>query len=127
MDTGRILKGMQDSISHIQRDTGDLTIAQLSVLLLVMRRGRVTGMDICKALDMSRPTTSRIVALLSDEETKNTRKHQEPLALIRFDTEGDRADPYRSQTETRDRRVKSVVLTEKGESLVRRIVESYSQ
>ena len=116
MNNSRILKGLQDSIKNVHRKTGDLTITQLNVLLFIMRRGSVTGMEICQGLEMSRPTVSRIIALLSEEV--QTRKSQEPLGLIRFDDEGGSL--------VKDRRVKYVVLTEKGEALANSFVEAFA-
>ena len=117
MNNSRILKGLQDSIKNVHRKTGDLTITQLNVLLFIMRRGSVTGMEICQGLEMSRPTVSRIIALLSEEV--QTRKSQEPLGLIRFDDEGGSL--------VKDRRVKNVVLTEKGEALAQSFVEAFAE
>jgi|TARA_R110000823_G_scaffold228663_1_gene355866 DNA-binding MarR family transcriptional regulator len=117
MNNSRILKGLQDSIKNVHRKTGDLTITQLNVLLFIMRRGSVTGMEICQGLEMSRPTVSRIIALLSEEV--QTRKSQEPLGLIRFDDEGGSL--------VKDRRVKYVVLTEKGEALANSFVEAFAE
>jgi|TARA_B110000238_G_C16019237_1_gene392438 DNA-binding MarR family transcriptional regulator len=117
MNNSRILKGLQDSIKNVHRKTGDLTITQLNVLLFIMRRGSVTGMEICQGLEMSRPTVSRIIALLSEEV--QTRKSQEPLGLIRFDDEGGSL--------VKDRRVKYVVLTEKGEALANSFAEAFAE
>lgn len=117
MNNSRILKGLQDSIKNVHRKTGDLTITQLNVLLFIMRRGSVTGMEICQGLEMSRPTVSRIIALLSEEV--QTRKSQEPLGLIRFDDEGGSL--------VKDRRVKYVVLTERGEALAQSFVEAFAE
>ena len=117
MNNSRILKGLQDSIKNVHRKTGDLTITQLNVLLFIMRRGSVTGMEICQGLEMSRPTVSRIIALLSEEV--QTRKSQEPLGLIRFDDGGGSL--------VKDRRVKYVVLTEKGEALANSFVEAFAE
>ena len=117
MNNSRILKGLQDSIKNVHRKTGDLTSTQLNVLLFIMRRGSVTGMEICQGLEMSRPTVSRIIALLSEEV--QTRKSQEPLGLIRFDDEGGSL--------VKDRRVKYVVLTEKGEALANSFVEAFAE
>lgn len=118
MNNSRILKGLQDSIKNVHRKTGDLTITQLNVLLFIMRRGSVTGMEICQGLEMSRPTVSRIIALLSEEV--QTRKSQEPLGLIRFDDSG-------ILSLVKDRRVKYVVLTEKGEALANSFVEAFAE
>jgi|VirMetMinimDraft_7_1064189.scaffolds.fasta_scaffold31971_3 DNA-binding MarR family transcriptional regulator len=118
MSKSRVLKGLQDSIKNVHRNTGDLTITQLNVLLLIMRRKRVTGMEICQSLEMSRPTVSRIIALLSEEV--KTRKTQEPLGLIKFDDEG-------IMSLVKDRRVKYVVLTEKGEALAQSFVEAFAE
>jgi DNA-binding MarR family transcriptional regulator len=117
MSKSRVLKGLQDSIKNVHRNTGDLTVTQLNVLLLIMRRKRVTGMEICQSLEMSRPTVSRIIALLSEEV--KTRKTQEPLGLIKFDDDGGSL--------VKDRRVKNVVLTEKGEALAQSFVEAFAE
>ena len=74
-------------------------------------------MEICQGLEMSRPTVSRIIALLSEEV--QTRKSQEPLGLIRFDDEGGSL--------VKDRRVKYVVLTEKGEALANSFAEAFAE
>jgi DNA-binding MarR family transcriptional regulator len=111
----RVLKGLQDSIKNVHRTTGELTITQLNVLLFIMRRKRVHGLQICQSLEMSRPTVSRIMALLSEEI--QTRKKQRPLGLIKFD----------DGSLVKDRRVKYVVLTEKGEALAHSFLESFSE
>lgn len=109
---GLILRGLQDSLNAMHQAGGELTIHQMRVLLFVMRRDKVTGSDIMAALDLSRPTTSRIVAALSNEMIG--RRNAAPLDLVRFED-----DPM-------DRRVRYIVLTEKGQTLASKL-EDYFQ
>jgi len=106
-----ILRGLQEAVTDIQRLSGELTTTQLRVLIFVMRRGKATGTDIAKALEMSAPTVSRSIATLSDENI--SRRAGAPVGFLRLEN-----DPL-------DRRVKYAVLTEKGQTLVNRIVEGF--
>jgi DNA-binding MarR family transcriptional regulator len=80
----------------------------MRVLVFVMRRGRVTGTDILNGLDLTRPTTSRIVAALSDEAIG--RRQDEPLNFIRI------------VPDTSDRRIKHIELTERGQALAAKML-----
>jgi DNA-binding MarR family transcriptional regulator len=111
IDKGIILRGMQESLTDMHRLSGELTTSQLRVLMFVMRRGKATGRDISKALEMSPPTVSRSIATLSDE--KISRRAGEPVGFLRLES-----DPL-------DRRVRYAVLTVKGQALVDRIVEKF--
>jgi len=111
LDKGIILRGMQESLTDIYRLSGELTITQIRVLVFVMRRGKVTGTDIAKALDMSKPTVSRSIATLSDESI--SRRSGEALGFMKL------------ETDISDRRVRYAVLTQKGQALVDRVVELY--
>ena len=106
---GVVLRGMQDSLAALSQIGGDLSIAQIRVLIYVMRRGRVTGTDIMNSLGLTRPTTSRIVAALSNEQIG--RRQDEPLDFVRIVP-----DPV-------DRRVKHIELTENGRMMAARIVD----
>ena len=109
---GTVLRGLQESLSAMHQQGGDLSLNQMRVLVFIMRRGRVTGTDIINALDLTRPTTSRIVAALSDEEI-GRRKGEEPLDFVRFIP-----DPV-------DRRVKYLELTQRGQALAAKIVDLF--
>jgi len=111
IEKGAILRGMQEAVTDIQRLSGELTTTQLRVLIFVMRRGKATGTDISKALDLSKPTVSRCIATLSDENI--SRRAGTPVGFLRLEN-----DPM-------DRRVRYAVLTAKGLSLVDRIVERF--
>jgi len=111
IDKGIILRGLQEAVTDMQRLSGELTTTQIRVLIFVMRRGKATGTDIAKALDMSAPTVSRSIATLSDE--KISRRSGEPVGFLKLEN-----DPS-------DRRVRYAVVTEKGHALVNRIVESF--
>ena len=109
---GTVIRGMQEALSDIHRLSGELTTTQLRVLIFVMRRGKVTGTDICEALDMSRPTVSRSLATLSDENI--SRRAGDPVGFLSL------------QNDPTDRRVKYAVLTPKGQALADRIVEAFN-
>ena len=106
-----ILKGIQNSIKSV--DIKNLTITQLSVLLFIMRRKEVTQGQICKALEMSRPTVCRIAQFLSDQPYSLHKKGN--LGLITF-----------KNGLSTDRRVKDLVLTNKGQTLADRFVYLFS-
>lgn len=110
-EKGTILKGLQDSLTIINQFGGELTIHQMRVLLFVMRRERATGSDISKALDISRPTISRIIAALSNEAIG--RRNAPPLDLVQLEN-----DPI-------DRRVRYVTLTSKGKTLANVLATSF--
>jgi DNA-binding MarR family transcriptional regulator len=109
---GVVLRGLQETLADIYRLSGELTLTQMRVLVYVIRREKVTGSDICKALDLSRPTVSRSIATLADE--KISRRDMDPIGFLRIEH-----DPL-------DRRVKYAVLTEKGKALGHRIVELFN-
>ena len=111
LDKGLILRGMQESLTDMYRLSGELTTTQLRVLIFVMRRGKATGSDIAKALEMSAPTVSRSIATLSDENI--SRRAGAPVGFLRLES-----DPT-------DRRVRHAVLTEKGQTMVNRMVERF--
>jgi len=111
LDKGHILRGMQESLTDMYRLSGELTTTQLRVLIFVMRRGKATGSDIAKALEMSAPTVSRSIATLSDENI--SRRAGAPVGFLRLES-----DPT-------DRRVRYAVLTEKGQTMVNRMVERF--
>jgi DNA-binding MarR family transcriptional regulator len=116
-----VLKGIQEFISTIQdqtnytdekgiKRTGELTIGQLKVLIFIMRRGETSGSEIATALGMSKPTVSRIIALLSEDVM--TRK-QLPLGYVKI------------VEDMEDRRAKRVSLTGKGKALAGVIEEKF--
>lgn len=108
---GVVLRGLQDSLTEINEEVGELTLQQIRTLAFIMRRGSVTGTEIMAALDLSRPTTSRIVAALSNEMIG--RRQAAPLDLVSINP-----DPV-------DRRVRHIVLTTKGQKLAESIVEMF--
>ena len=112
LDKVHILRGMQEAITDVYRLSGELTTTQLRVLIFVMRRGKATGTDIAKALEMSAPTVSRSIATLSDENI--SRRAGAPVGFLQLEN-----DPS-------DRRVKYAVLTPKGQALADRIVEAFN-
>ena len=111
LDKGIILKGLQESLTEMHRLSGELSTTQLRVLVFVMRRTKASGTDIARALNLSKPTVSRCVATLSDENI--SRRSDEPLGFIRLESDPD------------DRRVKYAVLTSKGEALAARVMELF--
>ena len=106
-----ILKGIQNSIKSA--DIKNLTITQLSILIFIMRRKEVTQAQISKSLELSRPTVCRITQLLSNQN--NTRYREKNLGLITF-----------KNSSSIDRRVKDIILTDKGEALINRFVYLFS-
>jgi|TARA_R110001606_G_C14836771_1_gene585153 DNA-binding MarR family transcriptional regulator len=106
-----ILKGIQNSIKSA--DIKNLTITQLSILIFIMRRKEVTQSQISKSLEISRPTVCRITQLLSDQN--DTRYRERNLGLITF-----------KNSSSIDRRVKDIILTDKGEALINRFVYLFS-
>tara|TARA_B100000780_G_C20839787_1_gene333735 strand:- start:149 stop:517 length:369 start_codon:yes stop_codon:yes gene_type:complete len=106
-----ILKGIQNSIKSA--DIKNLTITQLSILIFIMRRKEVTQTQIAKSLEISKPTVCRITQLLSDQN--DTRYRKRNLGLITF-----------KNSSSIDRRVKDIILTDKGEALINRFVYLFS-
>ena len=106
-----ILKGIQNSIKSA--DIKNLTITQLSILIFIMRRKEVTQTQIAKSLEISKPTVCRIIQLLSDQN--DTRYRKRNLGLITF-----------KNSSSIDRRVKDIILTDKGEALINRFVYLFS-
>tara|TARA_R100001377_G_C3192027_1_gene111006 strand:+ start:1462 stop:1833 length:372 start_codon:yes stop_codon:yes gene_type:complete len=107
----RVMKGINDSLSDISEETEELSIAQIRVLIFVMRRENVTGAQIAQGLELSRPTVSRCLSTL-DVDDKARRKNKPPLGFIKL-IKGD---------STTDTRSKTAVLTAKGKKMAERIV-----
>jgi len=116
-----VLKGFQEFISTIQDQTDytdekgikrtlELTIGQLKVLIFIMQRGETSGSEIATAFGMSKPTVSRIIALLSEDVM--TRK-QLPLGYVKI---------VEDITSEDGEVVKRVFLTDKGKALVTSVV-----
>ena len=116
-----VLKGFQEFISTIQDQTNytddkgiertvELTIGHLKVLIFIMQREETSGSEIATTLGMSKPTVSRIIALLSEDVM--TRK-QLPLGYVKI------------VEDMEDRRAKRVSLTGKGKALAGVIEEKF--
>ena len=116
-----VLKGFQELISTIQDQTNytddkgiertvELTIGHLKVLIFIMQREETSGSEIATTLGMSKPTASRIIALLSEDVM--TRK-QLPLGYVKI------------VEDMEDRRAKRVSLTGKGKALAGVIEEKF--
>ena len=112
-----VLKGFQELISTIQDQTNytddkgiertvELTIGHLKVLIFIMQREETSGSEIATTLGMSKPTASRIIALLSEDVM--TRK-QLPLGYVKI---------VEDITSEDGEVVKRVFLTDKGKALV---------
>ena len=106
----KVMKGLNESLNDISRESEELSIAQIRVLIFVMRRENVIGADIAKGLELSRPTVSRCLSTLDTGKTNARRQNKDALGFIEL------------KPDSEDTRVKRVVLTAKGRKMAERIV-----
>lgn len=111
-----VLKGFQELISTIQDQTNytddkgiewtvGLTLGHLKVLIFIMQREETSGSEIATTLGMSKPTVSRIIALLSEDVIMRPL----PLGYVKI---------VEDITSEDGEVVKRVFLTDKGKALV---------
>ncbi len=105
------LTGMAYALELFGSQYGEMSVLQMRVFVAVARRGRCTGAELGKALNLTTPNISRCVAVLSDIVT--TRRKSEPLGLVKL------------EHDLEDRRVKYVVLTDKGVAFAAQLVSQF--
>jgi len=94
------LAGMAAVLKDFQELYSEMTALQMRVFIFVAMRGRCTGIEIAKGLNTLGSNVSRVVTVLSDINVK--RRKSAPLNLVEL------------QTDPLDRRVRYVVLSERG-------------
>ena len=98
------LAGMAAVLKDFQGLYAEMTALQMRVLIFVAMRGRCTGIEIAKGLNTLGSNVSRVVTVLSDIDVK--RRKSAPLNLVEL------------QTDPLDRRVRYVVLSERGKAVI---------
>lgn len=89
----------------------EMSVLQMRVFVCIALRKRVTVSEAAKSLGMSSPNVSRCIAVLSDFTV--ARRKAEPLGLVQLEV-----DPM-------DRRVKYIVLTEKGKAFAESLTSQF--
>ncbi len=105
------LAGMAYALEQFNAAYAEMSVQQMRVFITVARREKATGAEIAKALNISSANVSRCVAVLSDVVV--ARRKSASLGLCALEV-----DPL-------DRRVRHVVLTEKGKALVEQLGEQF--
>lgn len=98
----KALAGMAYALAQFADINREMSVLQMRVFVCIALRKRVTVSEAAKSLGMSSPNVSRCIAVLSDFTV--ARRKAEPLGLVQLEV-----DPM-------DRRVKYIVLTEKGKA-----------
>ena len=107
----KALAGMAHALAHFAEANREMSVLQMRVFIFIATRERVTVSEAAKSLGMSSPNVSRCIAVLSDFAV--ARRKAEPMGLVQLEV-----DPM-------DRRVKYIVLTEKGKAFAKLLTSHF--
>ena len=107
----KALAGMANALAQFADINREMSVLQMRVFVCIALRKRVTVSEAAKSLGMSSPNVSRCIAVLSDFAV--ARRKAEPMGLVQLEV-----DPM-------DRRVKYIVLSEKGKAFAESLTSQF--
>ena len=107
----KALAGMAHALAQFADINREMSVLQMRVFVCIALRKRVTVSETAKSLGMSSPNVSRCIAVLSDFAV--ARRKAEPMGLVQL------------EVDTMDRRVKYIVLSEKGKAFAESLTSQF--